>query len=329
MEDKTFKTLDDQINILKSRNMRFRDEEQAKFVLINNSYYGIINSYKELFSKDMANDYHNQLFEDILEDTLLLCDFDKNLAAILYKYMMMIETTFKSSLSYYIALELGAEQDAYLSKHNYSNGYRVQIGRYKGVFSIEKTFDKITKKINDNRISSIQHFQEQHGNVPPWIVAPTLSLGVVYEWYRLCKPPIKTNTVNVFLYPDRPDELKKELFLQAMKVVHLYRNIAAHGSRLLIHEIPQSARLKERLVGKYTTSCLFSQSYIYDRTFRIFALFTSICLLLSNRSNTKTNFISEIGYLFHQLEMENKEIYQRLLYRTFLPKNFIELLREI
>ncbi|MGL4697642.1 Abi family protein [Enterococcus larvae] len=333
MEDKTFKTLEEQIDILKSRNMRFRDEESAKYVLINNSYYGIINSYKELFqqkkAKDSNIDYGNQLFEDVLEDTLLICDFDKSLASILYKYIMMVETTFKSSLSYYISLELGSDQQRYLDKSSYSNGYVIQTGAFKGAYSIEKTFDKVTSRIEDSRITTISHFRESYKNVPPWIVIPTLSLGVVYEWYKLCRSSIKSSVANIFLYPQKPDELKKELFLQAMKTVHLYRNIVAHGSRLMIHEIPLKTRLKERLLKKYLQDDSFSSAYIYERTFRVFALFVSICVLLSNRPAVKSEFIKELAYLFKQLQRKDSRIYDLLLYRVYLPRNFIELLQKI
>ena len=45
---KDFKTIEEQINLLKSRNVVFIDENQAKEILINN-YYNIINGYKDLF----------------------------------------------------------------------------------------------------------------------------------------------------------------------------------------------------------------------------------------------------------------------------------------
>ena len=42
---KPFKTLEEQIEILKSRNLKFEDEEKAKFYLLHNNYYNIINCY--------------------------------------------------------------------------------------------------------------------------------------------------------------------------------------------------------------------------------------------------------------------------------------------
>ncbi|EOH96154.1 hypothetical protein UAY_03064 [Enterococcus moraviensis ATCC BAA-383] len=232
MEDKPFKTLDDQIQLLKSRNMRFRNEENAKYVLINNSYYG------------------GQFFEDMLA----IYDFDKSLASILYKYIMTIETTFKTSLSYYISHDLGSMQNQYLDKTKYSNGYRISTGNFSGSFSIEKTFFEINQKIKDTNITSIRHYTENHKNVPPWIVMPTLSLGVIYEWYRLVRPPIKTNVANTFLYSDRDETLNKEIFQQSLKTIHLYRNIVAHGSRLIMHEMPIEKRLRPNLIKQYAKS---------------------------------------------------------------------------
>lgn len=327
MEDKPFKTLDDQIQLLKSRNMRFRNEENAKYVLINNSYYGVINSYKDLFCRktfDNEDDYGGQFFEDMLA----IYDFDKSLASILYKYIMTIETTFKTSLSYYISHDLGSMQNQYLDKTKYSNGYRISTGNFSGSFSIEKTFFEINQKIKDTNITSIRHYTENHKNVPPWIVMPTLSLGVIYEWYRLVRPPIKTNVANTFLYSNRDETLNKEIFQQSLKTIHLYRNIVAHGSRLIMHEMPIEKRLRPNLIKQYAKSNIINKRYVYDRSYRIFALFSAVCILLSNRSTIKKNFINELRYLFEQLKRENEPLYEILLFRVYLPKNFIELLQQ-
>ena len=47
--EKTFKTIDEQIELLKSRNLNIKNNEKAKEILLNNNYYYLINGYKELF----------------------------------------------------------------------------------------------------------------------------------------------------------------------------------------------------------------------------------------------------------------------------------------
>ena len=46
---KPFKTLDEQISILKSRGLIIPDEEAAKLSLLCNNYYNVINYYSKLY----------------------------------------------------------------------------------------------------------------------------------------------------------------------------------------------------------------------------------------------------------------------------------------
>ncbi len=47
--EKIFKTIDEQIQLLQSRNLHIEDKEIAKEILLNNNYYYLINGYKDLF----------------------------------------------------------------------------------------------------------------------------------------------------------------------------------------------------------------------------------------------------------------------------------------
>lgn len=47
--EKEFKTIDEQIELLQSRNLYIENEEIAKEILLNNNYYYLINGYKDLF----------------------------------------------------------------------------------------------------------------------------------------------------------------------------------------------------------------------------------------------------------------------------------------
>ena len=49
MEQKPFKTLDEQIALLKSRGMHISDANKAKEYLGDHTYYSVINGYSDLF----------------------------------------------------------------------------------------------------------------------------------------------------------------------------------------------------------------------------------------------------------------------------------------
>lgn len=52
MQQKEFKTIDEQIQILKSRNLTIPDEQRAKDYLLSNNYYNIINGYSKPFLEE-------------------------------------------------------------------------------------------------------------------------------------------------------------------------------------------------------------------------------------------------------------------------------------
>lgn len=61
---KPFKPLDEQIEILKNRELNFKDENAAKNYLLHNNYYNIINCYSKYFlnSEDLIKYTKHSLF---------------------------------------------------------------------------------------------------------------------------------------------------------------------------------------------------------------------------------------------------------------------------
>ena len=63
--DKQFKTVDEQILLLKSRKLQFKDEAKAKAILEKINYFDIINGTENILLKTMnPKVYENVYFED-------------------------------------------------------------------------------------------------------------------------------------------------------------------------------------------------------------------------------------------------------------------------
>ena len=58
---KPFRTLDEQINILKNRNLNFKNENKAKEYLLKYNYYNVINCYSKYFCKS-TNIYDDNVY---------------------------------------------------------------------------------------------------------------------------------------------------------------------------------------------------------------------------------------------------------------------------
>ena len=90
MPDKEFKTIDEQIALLRSRGLEISDEEMAKQFLLRNNYYRVSGYSLTLRSHDV---FHKAAsFQNIVD----IYSFDHELRHILLKYIEQIEVTVKS-----------------------------------------------------------------------------------------------------------------------------------------------------------------------------------------------------------------------------------------
>ena len=95
---KEFKTIEEQINLLKTRNIIFEDEEKTKYILLNNNYYNIINGYKDLFIKDINNSLYKKNIK--FEEIYALYEFDRHLRNIFLEYILKFENSLRSLVAY-------------------------------------------------------------------------------------------------------------------------------------------------------------------------------------------------------------------------------------
>lgn len=69
---KEFKTIDEQIELLKQRGLIINDEERAKKYLLSQNYYNLINGYAKFFPRNNDHYTANTSFDEItrLHNTL-------------------------------------------------------------------------------------------------------------------------------------------------------------------------------------------------------------------------------------------------------------------
>lgn len=94
MGSKEFKTIEEQIGILKRRGLDIPDEKRASEFLLRNNYYRISGYSLTLRSHDVFN--QGATFQNIVD----IYDFDHALRHILLRYIEVIEVAVKSLYSY-------------------------------------------------------------------------------------------------------------------------------------------------------------------------------------------------------------------------------------
>ena len=93
--EKTFKTIDEQIQILKDKNLIIEDVEFAKEILLRENYFFIM-GYRTLFIKNKEKKFIPGVTFDEL---YALFTFDRNFRNILLKNIFIIENELKSVIS--------------------------------------------------------------------------------------------------------------------------------------------------------------------------------------------------------------------------------------
>ena len=109
---KKYKTTNELIEILESKNVSINDKDKAIYNINKYSYYSIVNSYKWIF-KENEKYKKNASFEEIFA----MYKFDKNLKIIILKYILEVEAVIKTKIANLIAENYSIEN--YLIKENF------------------------------------------------------------------------------------------------------------------------------------------------------------------------------------------------------------------
>lgn len=236
MTDKPFKTITEQIEILRSRNLTFIDEITSAQRLAANGYYEIINGYKTTFlSEDGENFKDGTTFEDVFA----LYYFDTKVRTSVMSSIDFIESFLKQKLAYLLAEKHGEMFDDYVSKYIFSTGHNLPIKHRNEKLGLFTDRDVLFKKFNESAHRSydpFKHYRIKHNNIPPWILVKNLDFGSLRMAITLLNKEDKHVLIARIFTADTISTLTPEqlntLFSELIVIIHKYRNRAAHGGRM-------------------------------------------------------------------------------------------------
>lgn len=220
VDNKPFLDYEGQINKLLSKELEIKDKDKALEMLKRVGYYQLISGYKSMF-KNAAGYYMNGVeFNDIAS----LYYFDECLRNLFLEYILKIERTICSHISYYFCNKFGNNQQCYLEEQNYSS---------------RASNRELTKLLNtiryystrDTKHKYIKHYREHHGNVPLWVVINALSIGNISVLYTCLQDDIKSQIAKEY---EHVNESEIEAMLKSLTK---FRNLCAHGERLFNERI--------------------------------------------------------------------------------------------
>lgn len=219
MGSKIFKTLDEQIEILKHKNLVIDDEDYVKKIILRENYFFLM-GYRHLFTVDNSKKFiEGTNFRELYG----LFSFDRQLRNIMFKNILIIENNTKSIFSYVLSQKYGYKESDYLRASNYNSAPE----RYRQVQDLLKKM-KRQIRVNGGQHEATKHYINNYGYIPLWVVVKVLSFGITSELYTIMKLSDQKEIAKEY-------DVNVEDLLTFLPILSNYRNLCAHEDILFEH----------------------------------------------------------------------------------------------
>lgn len=304
---KIFKTIDEQVEILRNKGLEIDDELEVRDILLRENYF-FLSGYRHPFLENSKS----RRFKPGTSFRELhgLFTFDRQLRNIIFKFLLVIENNMKSIFSYQLSKSYGFKENDYLKISNFNTSAEKMR-------QVNDLLHKIKRQIrvNGGQHSATTHYIYNYGYVPLWVAIKVLSFGIVCELYSIMKPSDQTAIAEIF-------GLRVEDLVTCFPILANYRNLCAHEDILYDHRtatiIPDN---------KYHLALGIEErggEYIQGKN-DLFALILILKMLL--RKDEFRLLLQEIDYEKAILEGRLKTIaMDDILEKMGFPKNYTELL---
>ncbi|MBR1453236.1 MAG: Abi family protein [Lachnospiraceae bacterium] len=235
-----FTNVNEQIQLLTDRGLKFQNLKTAKNYLIYYGYFNVINGYKDLYINKKTDESGNEIeqYKDsvFFEEIVSLYNFDRTLRKEMMGIIIDIEIHLKSVLSYVLGENFTSDQNSYLSISQYKNNYAS-----KKTDSLQNTIQSILDTINSSNKNPIKYHRDKYNNVPPWVAFKEVYLSTTINLIKFLIEKQKNELVAMFYGIDintfnslKQEDQKaiKEFFMISIKMIKEYRNACAHGDRI-------------------------------------------------------------------------------------------------
>lgn len=215
-------TIDQQVQLLKSRGMIFENENKAKSFLLENNYYRL-NIYFHLKQQKGSDRFHpNTKFEDIIK----IYHADSVFRHAMLMPLEKTEITLRTRLAYYLALNYGP--DSFYDRNLFTDQDDYEM--------LQEAFDK-EKNRNARDPQIVHHIQNYAGLFPIWVIVEFLSFNTLSKFYNSLASPIKKGISGEFY------NLNEQYLSSWLHAVSVLRNICAHYGFLYCRKYTSKPKL--------------------------------------------------------------------------------------
>jgi len=305
--EKNFKTIDEQVEILKNKGLIIEDEIETKELLLRENYF-FINGYRHVLMNSISDTKFvvGSTFRELYSIFL----FDRNFRNIIFKNILVIENQLKSIISYQLSKKYGYREKDYLNIKNFTSD-RTKSKRVKDLI------DKMKRQIRINvpQHSATMHYLNSYGYIPLWVLVKVLSFGIVCELYTILKQEDKIEIAEIF-------NTTSTMLENSLTILSNYRNLCAHEDIVFEHKTERV--IPDTIYHERLDINRMDGEYIYGKN-DILAVILILKILL--RDDHFRMFMREVDYEIQQLDGKVDSIpIEKILDRMGFPNNYMDLI---
>ena len=305
-DNKRFKTLDEQIEILRHKGLIINDVEYARNILVRENYF-FLNGYRFLFMKG----FNNRVYIEgtTFEEMYSLFLFDREFRNIIFKYLLVIENNTKSIISYQLSKKYGYKESDYLKPRNFD--FVPEKAR-----QINDLLKKMKRqvRVNGNQHSATKHYITNYGYIPLWVLVKVLSFGLVSELFSVLKKEDRESICAFY-------GIDVDSYEAYLPILANYRNLCAHEDILFCNKTQRV--IDDTIYHKILNIEKTDDEYVCGKN-DVFALIIILRQLLTDVE--VKNMVIEIERTINNLNMNIKTItIEKVLDSMGFPSNWKEI----
>ena len=306
MTSKIFRTLDEQVEIFKSRGLVIDNEEKARQILFRENYF-FISGYRHLFTKPGNKDVflEGTTFDELYATFV----FDRRIRNTFFKNILIVENNIKSIISYQLSKKYGFTEKDYLNPNNFSQD-SMQSRQVHDVLSKVKR----QIRVNGEKHTATYHYINNYGYIPLWILVKVLSFGIMSEFYDILKYEDKEDIANLY-------NISVETMKIYLSLLSNFRNVCAHEDILYDHRVQRG--IPDTIYHETLEIPMIEEEYIYGKK----DLFSLVIILKEMLS--KEEFDEMIDEIKREVDLLDERIdvvpLYTILNRIGFPSNWYEI----
>lgn len=225
MNDKPFKTYNQQMKHLRESKLLECSGSEDKEILAKCGYFNLINGYKDPFVQSVdSNGKHTYIGKTSIKHFYYVKEFDDELRSILLKNLTKVEEEIRTLVSH---------KFDYINNKGKISWFDIEA--YNENVSIQQKMRVISKCYEDierNKMDYTKHYIDNHSSIPTWIFIKTIQFSNFINFIDICKPEIPKSICKLYSIYDKNGIADTKLLISILHLLRKSRNACAHNERI-------------------------------------------------------------------------------------------------